>query len=586
MMKETVPEKPVYYASVARKIFLTFVIVSFLPLLIITGSVLYQSTFFYHEKVRSQLEYLAKLHTQNIDTFLKERLDNIRFLAATGSYEQLSDEAFLQKSLERLQQEYGAVFSDLGVVSETGKQVAYAGPYKLGKADYAEASWFEAALSSDTYVSDVFMGLRGLPHFIVAVKKVREGKPWILRATIDFKAFNDLVGNLRIGATGFAFILNRSGEFQTEVSASSAAITSSYQELFKKNADLVEKGINFSERSDLTGIDTVYVSAPLKDGQWLMILQQFSADAFSDLRRTRTAALINLVLGSVCILVAGMVLSRLVARRLIRVDREKEMMNQQIIESGKLASLGELAAGIAHEINNPVAIMVEEAGWIGDLLDDDVIRQSENYEEFKRALRQINTQGVRCRDITQKLLSFARKSENRLAVAHVNDLIAEVVGLSEQHAKYSNVVIKTTFADDLPLIEVSQTEVQQVMLNLINNALDAMEKTGGEIEIETMREADEIIIRVSDNGPGIPEAYLSRVFDPFFTTKPVGKGTGLGLSICYGIIKRMGGKITVSSKDREGTTFFVHLPAGERADAHSDEKRKAGFKDSRVQGVE
>jgi two-component system NtrC family sensor kinase len=110
------------------------------------------------------------------------------------------------------------------------------------------------------------------------------------------------------------------------------------------------------------------------------------------------------------------------------------------------------------------------------------------------------------------------------------------------------------------MIEVSQTEIQQVMLNLINNAMDAMEKTGGVIRIATRMEGEAIVIQVSDNGPGIPEAYLSRVFDPFFTTKPVGKGTGLGLSICYGIVNRMGGKILVANNTREGAKFSVYLP--------------------------
>ncbi len=571
-MKEMAPIKPVYYAKVSRKILLTFVVVSFLPLLIITASVLSQSSFFFREKVRTQLEYLAKLHTQNIDTFLKERLNNIRFLAGSAGYSQLSDERFMQETLKRLQHEFGAVFSDLGVVDETGKQVAYAGPFKLEEADYSDSAWFKAALIHETYVSDVFLGLRGLPHFIVAVKQEWEGRPWILRATIDFMSFNELVGNLRIGKTGFAFILNQEGEFQTEVSTGGAASESTYRDLFGKNWEQLRRGIHFTERSDLTGIKTVYVSAPLKDGEWLMILQQFSKDAFSDLRKTQFAAIVNMILGSVCILVAATVLSRLVARRLERVDREKELMNEQIIESGKLASLGELAAGIAHEINNPVAIMVEEAGWIGDLMDDDAIRKSENYEEFIRALKQINTQGIRCRDITQKLLSFARKSENRLAVAHINELIDEVVGISEQHAKFNNVVVKTNFADDLPMIEVSQTEVQQVMLNLVNNAMDAMEKTGGTIEIKTRCEEDDIVIEVSDDGPGIPEAYLPRIFDPFFTTKPVGKGTGLGLSICYGIVKRMGGKIMVTSKAQKGTTFYVYLPAKQGAGEFTPEK--------------
>jgi len=246
-------------------------------------------------------------------------------------------------------------------------------------------------------------------------------------------------------------------------------------------------------------------------------------------------------------------------------------MNQQIIESGKLASLGELAAGIAHEINNPVAIMVEEAGWIGDLLSDETFQQSENLEEFKRALMQINKQGIRCRDITQKLLSFARKSETNLSVVQINEVIDEVVGICVQHAKYANVTIETDYATGLPMIEVSQTEVQQVMLNLINNALDAMEKTGGKIDIKTAEEKGFIVILVSDNGPGIPEKNLSRIFDPFYTTKAVGKGTGLGLSICYGIISRMGGKITVKSAVGSGTSFYIYLPSEELREAYAAE---------------
>jgi two-component system NtrC family sensor kinase len=569
--------------------------------MIITGSVLYQSHIFYHEKVRAQMEYLVKIHTQSIDNFLKERLNNIRHMAANRNFVDLCDEANLRKRLESLQHEYGPVFSDLGVVDDTGRQLAYAGPFRLEKADYSEARWFKSAIASETYVSDVFTGLRGLPHFIVTSKQEWNGKPWILRATVDFRAFNNLVGNLRIGKTGFAFILNKSGEFQTETSSDEITIKPAYlegslqsegvsgaagrkpayKELFEGDwlpaGDGISTGIiaigkiRFVEGEDMAGVKTIYAAAPLKDGEWMMILQQTSADAFADLRKTQFAAFLNFILGSGCILAAGVVLSRLVSRRLIRVDQEKEIMNQQIIESGKLASLGELAAGIAHEINNPVAIMVEEAGWIGDLLSDETFHESENLEEFKRALAQINKQGIRCRDITQKLLSFARKSETRLSVVQINEVIDEVVGICGQHAKYTNVTIESDFAPGLPMIEVSQTEIQQVMLNLINNALDAMEKTGGRIDIKTATEKGNIVIQVSDNGPGIPEKNLSRIFDPFYTTKPVGKGTGLGLSICYGIISRMGGRITVKSAAGAGTSFYIYLPSEELRNAYADE---------------
>jgi len=240
-------------------------------------------------------------------------------------------------------------------------------------------------------------------------------------------------------------------------------------------------------------------------------------------------------------------------------------MNEQVIQAGRLAAIGELAAGIAHEINNPVAIMVEEAGWIGDLLQDEQFQDSANLEELKRAVAQIRTQGRRCKEITHKLLSFARKTDPRVQDVDVNELIKELVQFSKQRAKYARVTINTHLQEDLPFVKASQSELQQVFLNLINNALDAMEKEGGILNITTYIEGDYIVVEVSDTGPGIPEANLQRIFDPFFTTKPVGKGTGLGLSICYGIVKKMGGEINVKSALGKGTTFTIKLPIGPRA---------------------
>jgi len=145
------------------------------------------------------------------------------------------------------------------------------------------------------------------------------------------------------------------------------------------------------------------------------------------------------------------------------------------------------------------------------------------------------------------------------------------VGISDQRAKFSNVAIQTDLDPDLPLTEVSPTEFQQVFLNLINNALDAMEKKGGTLNISSRRENDRVVVSVADNGPGIPKEYLARIFDPFFTTKPVGKGTGLGLSICFGIVKKIGGEIDVRSVLDEGTTFEVKLPIPKSAAKESAE---------------
>ncbi|MBC8177832.1 MAG: two-component sensor histidine kinase [Deltaproteobacteria bacterium] len=548
-----------YYYSLTRNMLLVIILVAIMPMIVVSSIILYQFDISYHEKVHAHLEELVLKHKHNIDGFLKQKLGDIRLLGKTFSYEELRDESFLRDRLELLQEIYGPVFVDLGVVNDRGIQVAYAGPFKLGKALYSNAKWFQMAMKSDHVKSDVFLGLRGIPHFIIAVRENYNGQPWILRATVDFVAFNNLVENIRIGETGFAFILNRRGEFQTKPLFDLIANKEPYTD-FLKDSEKFQDGVRIIERDDDAGNKVIYVAALLKHGDWLLVYQQKASDAFSDLRRTLRVTIAIMLLAGICIVVIAFILSKRMVNRVASADQEKEMMNEQIVETGKLASVGELASGIAHEINNPVAIMVEEAGWIEDLLEEEEFRGGENLDEFKRALEQIRTQGRRCKEITHKLLSFARKTDSRIQDVQLNDLIEELIALSAQRAKFANVDINVNLQENPPILHVSQTELQQILLNLINNALDAMEKTGGTLNVSSELEGDYIVVEVEDDGPGIPEANIVRIFDPFFTTKPVGKGTGLGLSICYGIIKKMGGDIIVKSTMEVGTTFRVKIP--------------------------
>jgi len=560
-MKQAKYQKNDYYRSLTRKMILTIIIVSFTPLILVGSIILYRFHVSYHEKVEAHLQELVLKHKQTIDNFLKEKLGDIQFLSETFCFDELKDASFLQDRLDLLQQSFGPVFVDLGVVTSQGLQVAYAGPFRLGEALYFEADWFKKAMKTQVFISDVFLGLRGLPHFIVAVRDNWMGDPWILRATIDFVAFNDFVKNIRIGETGFAYILNREGKFQTKPFFDIAPKNEPYRDFLKIKEDDLRK-VHIVERKDDSGKKIIYVASFLKDGDWLLVYQQNHRDAYMDFYEAIVVVVMIMLFGAFGIVFAALFLSKRMVHRISMADQEKEMMDKQIIETGKLASIGSLAAGIAHEINNPVAIMVEEAGWIKDLLEEEEFRKSENLDEFERALNQIKTQGQRCKEITHKLLSFARKTDSRILETHINELIRELIALSEQRAKYAKITIHTDFQDDLPVTYLSQSEMQQVLLNLINNAIDAMENRGGELTISTHRKFEEgiIVVEVSDNGPGIPEANLSRIFEPFFTTKPVGKGTGLGLSICYGIIQKMGGQIGVESVIDSGTTFYIRFP--------------------------
>jgi len=552
-----------YFRSLNRNIILIIIIVSVIPLILVSSTIYYQFRASYHGKVYDHLRELVHSHTRNIDSFLQEKLSDIRFLTDSCGREKLGNESFLQERLVALQKDFGQDFVDLGVINAEGKQIAYAGPFKLARADYSDAEWFRKAIQSEYFISDVFLGLRGLPHFIIAVRNSREDGHWILRATIDFVAFTTLVENIRLGQTGFAFILNKNGELQTtpitrpsiDIIASKAIYTE-----FLAKPSVSSSEVRITVRSDSSQHENIYIAAFLKNGDWLLVYQQRMADAFTDLSKTFKITTILIFIGLIGIVIMASTTSKTLVKRVAKADSEKQLMSKKVVEAGKLASVGELAAGIAHEINNPVAIMVEEAGWMGDLMEEISFDESENQVEFERAIEQIQTQGKRCKEITHKLLSFARQTDTTVHDVNIHELLEELVALSSQRAKYSMVEMRTDFQQNLPSLRVSTSELQQVFFNLINNAIDAMGHDGGTLTISSYEREKYLVIAVSDTGEGIPEANLDRIFDPFFTTKPVGKGTGLGLSICYGIIEKMGGKLEVASTVGTGTTFLTSIP--------------------------
>lgn len=557
-----------YYHLLTRNMIVIIVTLSLTPL-ILTGVIILMSfSDAYHAKVTEHLGELVQKHSQNIDRFLEDRLADIRVLARSCEMEQLHQSEVLSKKLRLLREEYGGVFVDLGFVNDRGIQTAYAGPFNLTGADYSESAWYKNTIKSEHYISDVFTGLRGTPHFIVAVKQSDYESTWILRATIDFEAFNQLVENIRIGRTGFAFIINRHGEYQTEPRSEVNLADKPYVDFLYGKQRLDD--ISLMEYTNNRGQKSIVAVAPLKNGQWILCCRQDSEDAFLVFQETKNLAIMVFIISGLVIILVALLLARRMVSHISRADEEKSVMNEKVIEAGRLASIGELAAGIAHEINNPVAIMVEEAGWIEDLIEDDELTGEENLDELKRAVGQIKIQGARCKEITHKLLSFARKTDPAVCEVDLNEIVMDTVSLLRQKTRYANVKIETSLVENLPPIAVSPSEIQQVMLNLLNNAVDAIDADGGAIRLKTNYDGKAVALEITDTGRGIPEAVLGRIFDPFFTTKPVGQGTGLGLSICFGIINKLGGDINVKSQAGQGATFMVSLPAVENSNNNDE----------------
>jgi two-component system NtrC family sensor kinase len=223
-------------------------------------------------------------------------------------------------------------------------------------------------------------------------------------------------------------------------------------------------------------------------------------------------------------------------------------------ESEKLASVGRLAAGVAHGINNPLGgILSLTMLALEDLGPDHPLRGD---------LDLIVKQTLRCREIVKGLLDFSRQSETRAARIDVNPLIENTLALLERQAIFHNIRSERHLADGLPAVFIDPGQLQEVIMNLMLNAVDAMEENGNlTVETAASRATGEVVIRISDTGKGIPPETMPFIFEPFFTTKEVGKGTGLGLAIVHGVVTRAGGKVEVASAPG-ATTFTIRLPIG------------------------
>jgi PAS domain S-box-containing protein len=244
------------------------------------------------------------------------------------------------------------------------------------------------------------------------------------------------------------------------------------------------------------------------------------------------------------------------------ISHRKALM-AQILQSERMAAVGRLASGVAHEINNPLAIISGITGFLEELVEDESEgHRTEIIQELKDGLPKIRKQIERGRDITHRLLKFARKTETSIPHAEVNTVLREILPFLEKECRLAGITIHRDFQGDLPKIAIDETQLHEILMNLAKNAIDALTgEGGGNMWLETHEEDGKVVISVRDDGPGIDDAIRDRLFDPFASTKSIKQGTGLGLAICYAIVKRCDGEIRVFSEPNGGACFKVFLPA-------------------------
>ena len=272
----------------------------------------------------------------------------------------------------------------------------------------------------------------------------------------------------------------------------------------------------------------------------------------------RTAALI-IVACATSVAVAAAVSVRVV-RHMRAVERQRDAFYQEFARLSKLASLGEASCSIAHDLNNPLAIMNEEVGWLQDLLNGTDTDEEVTRREFASSVEQVQIQIGRCREIARRMLTWTRDPEEPSGQVEINRLLTKTLYLVETELVATGVHVVKHLDPELPAVTGGSAELRQVLLNLMKNALDAMKGVGGTLAITTARIGDTVRITIADSGPGIRSELMDRIFEPFFTTKGEEHGNGLGLTISLWITQRLGGRIDVESTPGSGSAFHVTLP--------------------------
>ena len=554
-------------------IFLCMILVPVIPFIAVLGIGYYYFTTSLETSTLTTMSRIVEDHRQMIDTFLRERRRELGFILDTNTYENLTDPEKFYTIFTQLQRNSNA-FVDLGIFDQEGIHVMYQGPYRLVGIDYGKEEWFRRVLKEGYYISDIFLGFRRIPHFVIALRKEESGRTWVIRATIDTYVFNELVEKVRIGKTGEAYILNAQGIFQTARRSGGNLLAKDLDDIPETKG---EPGVRTFIRKDARGDNCLFATTWLQEKEWMLVVRQETADAFKALRSASFMIFVIMVLGGITITALAYTLTSHIIRRMQRVDVEKQQLGQQLVRATRLAELGQMAAGFAHEINNPLQIMKSDRTLIEMIVSD--LRKKGNLEEpdvkdLEESLNQLKVQIERCAKITQTILEFGRKNEPEEKDVDVGAFISQGTSMISEKASVQGIRLKKEVSGQTPLLRADPSQLQQVLLNLLNNAIDAITERhgseGGELSVQAGPAAGgRVRISVTDNGAGISPDNLKKIFTPFFTTKPPGKGTGLGLYVCYGIIEGMGGTMEVESQRGVGTTFIVHLPASGAAEANA-----------------
>lgn len=544
------------YQTLFRRQLVRLALTYILPLFLLIAYFQIEYNKISSESLNLHLRSIAETEAQTLDLFLRERVVNLINVIDDPSFFSNINENSIENYLARLRKDSEA-FIDLGFFDLTGIQKIYVGPFtNLKNIDYSNENWFRSLIQSEDrfVITDIYLGFRHFPHFTIAVKKNQNGKVYIIRSTLEPTKIYEYLLSTTVFRDILITLINSEGKFQLSNPRLGTVLENSpFSPPQKPKVGVLTAQINKKNYP--------YGYCWLAQTNWCVIVCSETPDAAFATNFQKTSLFLSF---STIVFLFFVIYFR--AKKIVEYEREKEISEMekniarsQLEHASKLATVGELAAGIAHEINNPLAIIASEAGLIKDLLNPE-FKQNVSFDDLIPHLDNIQKSAFRARDITRKLMTFVRKDDLKLDYHDVNQIITELLeGFFEHELYVSNITLEKKLTPNLPKVFVDANSLKQVILNLLNNARDAITPPG-KITISTWQSDEKIYISVKDTGCGISKEQMEKIFLPFYTTKPVGKGTGLGLSVSYNIVKSFGGTIEVESLVGKGSTFTIILP--------------------------
>ncbi len=561
------------YEVLKRNFIFLFLVLSLVPLFTVSIISYFSFKNSLHDTIATHLFEIAKNKGFALQKWLFERHTDVEVFAQTPTVVE-SVEAIINLKNDLLTKEkYSLIakkyirlvknkydsYDEIFILDENGQMLITTEKMENIKVN---RDYFREAINGKTYNTNLFLSpLTHRPTMVVAapIKNSKEQIIGVLVERIKLDAINKLMRDIEIGKTGESYLVNKEGYFLTESKFEAGytlkkKISTKGTQEGNKGKSGVGEYIDYRDKKVLGA----YLFIP--EMEWSLMVEQDSSEAFQEILHLKNIIFVIGLITIIVIFAFTLLASGKIVKIIKRYDQQFKEQQKQIMRAERLSAMGQLAAGVAHEINNPL-------GGISNclkLISTKINKPNPKPKDFKDSIKYLRTSEQelnRCIKIIRNFLSFSKRPNLNPVVTNINNVISELIALIEPQAKVQNIMISKELKSDLPQLMVDAQQLHQALMNIILNSLEAMPQ-GGKLKVRSgYDQRDEAVkIEITDTGYGIPEENLPHLFEPFFSSKPEGKGTGLGLSIVCEVIDEHNGSIELESEVGKGTTFTIKLP--------------------------